>query len=821
MSAKTETFKGILLDCESETWENNESKSEIKIFARNKDEIKIFPDKKFKPYFYVLTNNAENAKKQLETIRFSNDSKIIEIEKVEKKNAENVLKLYFNSTTDLTTAREELKNQPFILERMEYDIPFAKRYLIDKKLEPMNGIEIEAIEIESQKENQENVKEFEIKSIKKIESETQYNFRMGAFDLETFAEGHFCDPKRDPIILISYVDDEEKIVFTTKKEMAHLPYAKLVKTEKEMIRGLREKILEKKLDIIITYNGDSFDFPYLKERARQFGIKLPFSSDGSTPMIKRKGKDNAAKLRGVQHLDAYRLVLLMAKLSVVTLVKYDLESVFETIFRQKKEKITPQQINEIWKTNIGLESLAAYNRDDSDAALKISKLYLPILVELCRTVKQTLYEINRSSASMLVEYLLINKCFEENYLIPNKPNEQMVKQRMLQTFEGGFVREPKPGLHENIAVLDFSSLHPTIMISHNISPDTLDCGHEECKKNMAPSNNYFCTKKEGFLSSVLKQLFEKRMQIKKELKNLDKGDKKYPLLNARQHALKILLNSHYGYLGYSRSRWYSRESARAVTAFSKHYVLDVGKKAEESGFEVIYGDTDSALIKIPQNKTHEDVEKFVESINKSLPGVMQLELENFYKRGIFVTKKSAEKAAKKRYALLDYNDNLKIVGFEYVRRDWSPIAKETQKKVIEAVLKEGKPEKAIEIVRKKIAELKSGTVPKSELTILTQIKRPLKSYESIGPHVAAAQKAVKRGKHLEVGDVIGFIITKNGKSISDRAELEEFVKEGNYDAEYYIQHQVVPAISKILGEFGLSEQDLIHGGKQKTLFGAF
>jgi DNA polymerase I len=85
--------------------------------------------------------------------------------------------------------------------------------------------------------------------------------------------------------------------------------------------------------------------------------------------------------------------------------------------------------------------------------------------------------------------------------------------------------------------------------------------------------------------------------------------------------------------------------------------------------------------------------------------------------------------------------------------------------------------------------------------------------------VAAAKKAVARGREIEVGSVVGFIITKgNGKSISERAELEEYVKEGNYDAEYYISHQVVPAIIRILAELGYSEEDLLEGGKQSKLF---
>ena len=101
--------------------------------------------------------------------------------------------------------------------------------------------------------------------------------------------------------------------------------------------------------------------------------------------------------------------------------------------------------------------------------------------------------------------------------------------------------------------------------------------------------------------------------------------------------------------------------------------------------------------------------------------------------------------------------------------------------------------------------------------IYSQIKKPLDSYESVGPHVAAAKKAIARGKHIEVGSIIGYIVTKSGKSISDKAQLEEFVNEGNYDADYYIKHQLIPAVIKIIREFGYEEADLIEGGKQSSL----
>ena len=139
---------------------------------------------------------------------------------------------------------------------------------------------------------------------------------------------------------------------------------------------------------------------------------------------------------------------------------------------------------------------------------------------------------------------------------------------------------------------------------------------------------------------------------------------------------------------------------------------------------------------------------------------------------------------------------------------------------MEAVLGEGSEEKAVGIVRDVISRLQAGEAKKQELTILTQIKKPVAKYESIGPHIAAAKKAIARGKEIGVGSIVGYVVTKSGKSISDRAELEEYVSRGNYDAEYYIENQVIPAVKHIMRELGYDAEDLIHGGKQKKL-GAF
>jgi DNA polymerase I len=234
--------------------------------------------------------------------------------------------------------------------------------------------------------------------------------------------------------------------------------------------------------------------------------------------------------------------------------------------------------------------------------------------------------------------------------------------------------------------------------------------------------------------------------------------------------------------------------------------------------QVLLHNTDSNFLKMV-GKTKKDVEEFAEKVNKSLPEGMELEVDGFYKRGLFVTKKEGG-AAKKRYALLGENGQLKIVGFEYVRRDWCELAKETQRKVIELVLEKGTPDAAGEYVQKILEYINQGKAKKSELAIMTMLQRDPSDYDSKGPHVVAAEKAIARGKELGAGSMLSFIVTKatkKTKSVSDKAELEEYVEEGNYDPEYYIENQVLPAVLKILQELGYSREDLLKTGKQSGL----
>jgi len=120
-------------------------------------------------------------------------------------------------------------------------------------------------------------------------------------------------------------------------------------------------------------------------------------------------------------------------------------------------------------------------------------------------------------------------------------------------------------------------------------------------------------------------------------------------------------------------------------------------------------------------------------------------------------------------------------------------------------------------VRETIKKIKTGDVKLEDLTIFEQITRPLSSYEQIGPHVKAAQKSKAKGRPVGEGSVIGFVIVKGSGSISDRAVPVEDVKEGEYDPDYYVNNQVLPAAMRVLQALEITEQQVLSGRVQAKL----
>ena len=207
-------------------------------------------------------------------------------------------------------------------------------------------------------------------------------------------------------------------------------------------------------------------------------------------------------------------------------------------------------------------------------------------------------------------------------------------------------------------------------------------------------------------------------------------------------------------------------------------------------------------------KIEERITELLSSINQNLPEDMELELEGYYDRGFFVTKK--------RYAVID-DGEITVKGLELVRRDWAPIAKNTQQAILEAILRDASPDKAKKIVKEIIKKLEKGEVENKDLVIHTKLTKKPENYKQTAPHVVAADKLRLNGTKVTSGSIIAYIITKGRGSISQRAEPVEYIGNQSYDPEYYIENQVLPATLRILEAIGYSKEQIMNNEKQMSL----
>jgi len=421
--------------------------------------------------------------------------------------------------------------------------------------------------------------------------------------------------------------------------------------------------------------------------------------------------------------------------------------------------------------------------------------------------------------SKQVESYLLHNLDKFNEIPERRPTyDEISERRHRNSVEGAFVFEPTPGLYEKIAIFDFSSMHTSIIISMNISKATL---LEKKEKNSYETpeidfggnkTKFYFSKQDNFFPILLKEILEKRKYFKKEYKKNPNQ-----ITKARSNAFKVLSASVHGYIGFFGARYYSLESSASILSFVRKYNKEIIEKVKKEGYKVIYGDTDSIAFLIGDKK-ESDVKELLKKLNSELPGVMELELEGFFKRGIWVTKRAGNLGAKKKYALLDYNNKLKIRGFETVRRDWCKLSRQLQNKIINQILKDGNEKKALGYLKDIVKKIKNREINLNDLIIRTQLKKPISEYKSISPHVVAAQKMKEQEIPIEMGSLIEYYIaetTEKKKLVREKVKLPS--EKGKYDIEYYLDRQILPAVENIFQVFGVNVKEIIEGKRQMKL----
>jgi len=776
-------------------------------------------------FFWLIPKEGANIKEYAEkvskarTFHAGREARVMKVEVREKNflgKRIKALKVFVENPNDIITIKDIVKHFPETADKKEHDINFITRYLIEKEVRPLTWHDVTGEQIDSPGLDVDIV--IRASEIKPSKEQEEFKPRILAFDIEASE----LELGKGQILMISVADDKIRKVFTWKHFKNPPSEVEFVKDEAELINRFKETVKEYKPDILVGYFSDAFDLPYLRMRADFNKIKLDLGLDKSNISFLR-GMIPSSKITGLVHLDLYKFVnnIIAYMLRSETI---SLNDVARELVGEEKIKIDLNKISKELKETKGvledaeLRKFCLYNLQDSVLTSKLfNQLWLNILA-IAKIVDEPLFNASRASYSQLVEHYIIHHLKEFNEIIESRPIEEEIGERRKNHYSGAFVFQPQAGLYENLVVFDFRSLYPSIIVSFNISPTTMQ--KEKTNAYETPEVElegkkrvYYFTKKKSFIPELLGRVLEERKKLKEELKRKPSQE-----LEARSYALKTLANATYGYFAFFGARYYSIEAAASITAFGRYYIQKVMADAEKHGFKVIYGDTDSLVLEIKDIDEKKAME-WLKKINDELPGAMELELENFYKRGIFVTKRTGEVGAKKKYALLAKDGNLKIRGFETVRRDWCNLARDLQDEVIRMILKEGKHEKALAHTQKVIRDLKNKKVENEKLIIRTQLKKAIEEYENIGPHVVVAKRMRELGLPVKAGSLIEFVIAKGKEKtlIRERAKLPEEVKEGNYDIDYYTNHQIVPAVENIFIIFNISKEQLIEGKRQKKL----
>ena len=590
----------VILDIDYVTFED---KPVIRLFSKQGDKNVILLDDTFEPYLYVVCEDSG------ECIQEINDNlDVVSIEKVIKKDFQiekEFLKVTFKHPQDIAKNRDKLRDLEGVMQIREFDIPFYRRYLMDRDVIPMTEVTAIGEEIETflnLDSNKQDIQIIKLTDRLKRVKEYPQKFRILSFDLEVRNPHGMPNSEEDEIIMIGVASNfgVNQVISTKTNSENRKDFVNQVSSEKEMIEEFVKIIKENNVDIIVGYNSDNFDFPYLKDRSKILGVDLDIGMDDSDVKYIRRGYANAASLKGLIHVDLY---LVMRR--YMTLERYTLERVYYELFGEEKIDVPGEKIWEFWD-NGGeeLDNLFDYSLDDVISTLKIAEQTLPLNLELTRIIGQPLFDVSRMATGQQAEWFLVKQAYFDNEVVPNKQGSNFTDRANAEDNEGGYVKEPETGLHENLVQFDFRSLYPSIIISKNISPDVMVLGDVENEEdyNISPEHGLkFKKSPQGFIPSVIDKILQERFRIKREMKASDNPQEK-KALDVQQQAIKRLANTMYGIYGFPRFRWYSFECAKAITSWGRQYIKSSIKKAEEYGFYTIYADTDGFYAKYKKEK---------------------------------------------------------------------------------------------------------------------------------------------------------------------------------------------------------------------------
>lgn len=698
-----------------------------------------------------------------------------------------VEKLSFRNQFELKAKKKEIEDSG--LRTYEADIRPLERFLMDEDL-------FAQIKISGEASLKNGLYCF---TNPKIEKSHYYpKCKIMSFDIETGKDGRLYS------LAYSFRSKDliEDHVFMLGPEVS-TEEVQFCPTERNILEAFVAATKRLDPDIFTGWNVIGFDFHFLEKKAKSLKYPLMLSR-GNRPleMYQNARGEWTMNLEGRVIIDGPWAL----KTNFFSYESYKLNNVAKIILGEGKD-IDEDETHDKWEEierrfREDKLALARYNVKDAQLVLDIfekTKL-IDLLINRSLISGLLLERVGGSTASF--DHFYLPPLHEYGYVAPNVADVEWMRQA-----KGGFVLNPKVGLHENVLVMDFKSLYPTIIETFLIDPlSRAERAHEPVSTPVG----FTFSREHHILPGKIDELLKRRADAKAQ-KNTNLSQ-----------AVKILMNSFYGVMGSSGCRFYHEDLPDGITGSGQWILKTVISFLEEKGYAVLYGDTDSLFVKLTQASGYEEAGKnIVLEINNFLKEKLQREFlveskleiqyDKFFKKLILTSTRGEGEGAKKRYAglrLLETPEGTKeemiLTGMEYVRSDWSALARNFQYELIRRVFY---GEDLQIFIDQTLKDLEGRKLDQS-LILSKRLTKPIEEYvKNIPPHARAAKILYEK---------LGILKRRPQYVMTLRGAIPIELPHDDIDFDYYIDRQLAPIADSILGLFGQNFESF--RGPQLSLF---
>lgn len=392
------------------------------------------------------------------------------------------------------------------------------------------------------------------------------------------------------------------------------------------------------------------------------------------------------------------------------------------------------------------------------------------MCELARITGQPLQQTVRTSTGTGISAMQVAEAYRHDWLIPfrkRQPEEFKTALDLVRSDKGGLTFQPEAGLYDDVLELDYSSLYPSIMVKFNLSPETVLKECPLCGSPAVPEIGYpVCRCRPGLVPLTLKPIIERRLALKDRAHSLPNGTKR-DIYQHRQKALKWLLVTCFGYLGYKNARFGRIEAHEATTAYGREMLLRAKEVAELHGYRFLHALTDSLWVQ-KSGATMAEHKKLAEEIGQAAG--MRIEIEGVYRWLVFLpSRQNAQLSVANRYYGLFETGELKVRGIEMRRHDTVAFVRDAQQEMLAFLSGAGNAteykkliDDVLALARAQLACLRRGDIDPGSLIVSANLSHAPSEYRANLPISIAARELEARGIHLSPGERIDYVLTTGG-----------------------------------------------------------